>query len=45
MEILDGLWTAEFGSTTGISGGGVVIFAGNKILEATAPITTKDLFT
>jgi hypothetical protein len=32
METLDGLWTAEFGSTTGISGGGVVVFAGNKIL-------------
>jgi hypothetical protein len=32
MEPLDGLWTAEFGSTTGISGGGVVIFTGSKIL-------------
>jgi hypothetical protein len=29
---LDGLWTAEFGSSVGVSGGGVVVFQGGQIL-------------
>jgi len=29
---LDGLWTAEFGSSVGVSGGGVVVFQGGRIL-------------
>jgi T3SS negative regulator,GrlR len=32
MNELSGLWTAEFGSVIGISGGGVVIFQGDRIL-------------
>jgi hypothetical protein len=33
---LDGLWTAEFGSSTGIFGGGAVVFLGGKILGGDA---------
>jgi hypothetical protein len=29
---VEGLWTAEFGSTTGISGGGVVVMQGGRLL-------------
>jgi hypothetical protein len=29
---MDGLWTAEFGSNTGVFGGGVAVFRGGKIL-------------
>lgn len=29
---IEGLWTAEFGSTTGIFGGGVVVFEDGKLL-------------
>lgn len=29
---LDGLWTAEFGSSVGVSGGGVVVFQGGQVL-------------
>jgi hypothetical protein len=29
---MDGLWTAEFGSSTGIFGGGVAVFRDGKIL-------------
>jgi T3SS negative regulator,GrlR len=30
--MLDGLWTAEFGSSTGMFGSGVAVFADGKIL-------------
>jgi len=33
---MDGLWTAEFGSTTGIFGGGVAVFRDGKILGGDA---------
>jgi hypothetical protein len=29
--MMDGLWTVEFGSSTGISGGGVAVFRDGKI--------------
>jgi hypothetical protein len=29
---MDGLWTAEFGGSTGIFGGGVAVFKDGKIL-------------
>lgn len=29
---LDGLWTAEFGSSAGMFGGGIVVFQGGKLL-------------
>lgn len=29
---IDGLWTAEFGSTTGIFGGGVAVFRDGEVL-------------
>jgi hypothetical protein len=29
---LDGLWTAEFGSSAGVSGGGVVVFQDGQVL-------------
>jgi hypothetical protein len=33
MDIaIEGLWTVEFGSSTGMFGGGVVVFQGGKIL-------------
>ena len=33
---MDGLWTAEFGSSTGMFGGGVVVFRDGKILGGDA---------
>jgi hypothetical protein len=33
---MDGLWTAEFGSSTGIFGGGVAVFRDGKILGGDA---------
>lgn len=32
FEGMEGLWTAEFGSSTGMFGGGVAVFRGGKIL-------------
>jgi T3SS negative regulator,GrlR len=31
FEQMEGLWTAEFGSSTGMSGGGVAVFRGGRI--------------
>ncbi len=33
---MDGLWTAEFGSSTGIFGGGVAVFRDGKIMGGDA---------
>ena len=32
MEIIEGLWTAEFGSTAGRFGGGVVVFRDGRVM-------------
>jgi len=34
--MVDGLWTAEFGSSTGVFGGGVAVFRDGKILGGDA---------
>jgi hypothetical protein len=34
--MMDGLWTAEFGGSTGIFGGGVIIFRDGKIMGGDA---------
>jgi hypothetical protein len=33
---IDGLWTAEFGSSTGVFGGGVVVFQNGKVMGGDA---------
>lgn len=34
--MIDGLWTAEFGSSTGVFGGGVVVFQNGRVLGGDA---------
>src|ERR1022692_4813174 len=35
-KAMDGLWTAEFGTSTGVFGGGVVVFREGKLLGGDA---------